>query len=132
MNHRIALTFLVPFVLSACTALNLDVMWRISQFKEKVAKEIIVVEQPFYEESPDKVWSFFRVYMLVEPARKMEAPSGEEFLQLLDVRVTEYERRNGRKMCSHGYNVNSRKPDVRDYSRGDLASFWLITVDCNP
>jgi hypothetical protein len=132
MNHRIALLLLIVFLLSACTAFNIDSMWRISQLKKMVETERVVVEQPFYKENPNKVWSFFHVYMLVESAHEMKAPNGEAFVKLLDERVAEYEQQNGRKLCLHGYNVNSRKPDIRDYNWGDWAGFWMLTVDCNP
>jgi len=118
-------------LITACTGLNPDVTLRISKLKERVEKETIVVDQSFYKEKPDLVFGNFHVYMLVDEARKMDAPNGTEFQKLLAERVSQYEQLSGRKLCQHGYNVNSRKPDIRDNQWGDWAGFWLLTVNCN-
>lgn len=121
------LSVFVLLAMSACTALNPEVTWRIARIKEQIATDTIVVS-PFINEQRPGVELGFVAYMNVDKAQEMGAPTGKRFMELLDERVTREERLIGHKICQYGYKVGSREPSIS--KGGDWNGVWRLGFDC--
>jgi hypothetical protein len=128
---RLILIFLLPLALlaiSACTAFNPEVIWRIEKIKEQIAKDTILVSPRVHELRPGVELGFV-AYMNVDKAQEMGAPNGNRFIELLDDRVTRQEHLLGHKICQYGYKAGSREPSIN--KGGDWSGVWTMGFDCN-
>ena len=95
----------LPAILSmlACSAcFDPTFSWRVNeQFKEQG----LIVISPYSGGNRLNGKSGFYISLRPSDAEKLQAPSGVEFLKLLDMRILFEERTKGHKLCESGYQI---------------------------